>query len=345
MLPRSAVSDVKSPKSMTFIVNSADWRFDGVSVEGTEKILEDFLEFVATSRDRNEVVEIGDDFQVCLMRGQQSLWDMFDGSATGLSGELRQEIAAWLGSAQYYADTQIWPQGAEHTEVSIGEEGRVENPDVAWAHHCVRGGHTVACITLGQGGIFATSTHAGNAQLHFVRDERDRKAFWRKRVEMERGDLTVLNQISRHAYPNIHFVDGVLYNLDRLSGGYLAVKSKVLQILSQLDDWGQWVFECRPPAISPGEESLDHPKVAPSNQLIEKRFAGLGILVSPEKPNVRLNGRCRRAREVALGSTTLYCEWHVKIEPHRNRIHFHKPIAESDNKLVVAIIHEHLPLP
>jgi hypothetical protein len=52
----------------------------------------------------------------------------------------------------------------------------------------------------------------------------------------------------------------------------------------------------------------------PSNQIIEHRFKGFNLDVAPEKPNVYAHGESRKARETKLGTRTLYCEWHVKLE-------------------------------
>jgi len=83
----------------------------------------------------------------------------------------------------------------------------------------------------------------------------------------------------------------------------------------------------------------------PTNKIIAQRFHGFGIVIAPENPDVFLNRRCREAREVKAGGLSLYCEWHVKLEPHRNRIHVHPPIPTTDNKFIVGVIDEHLILP
>lgn len=67
--------------------------------------------------------------------------------------------------------------------------------------------------------------------------------------------------------------------------------------------------------------------------------------MAPENPDVYLDNRCRRAREIAIGERTLYCEWHGKLELHQNRVHIHPPVIESNGKVIIAFFHEHLPLP
>jgi len=331
---------------MAFVVNGSEWCFDGLPVEDVERIIEDFLEFKDISNERGEAVEIGDDFQNRPMREADTLWDMFaENSDQSLSGELRQSLAAWLGSARYYADAAEWPDGAENTVVSIGESEPNENPDVAWVHHCVRAGIPAACFSLGDPIVCNTKTESGEAVVYFVRHDDQRIAFWRNQILIEGDNDVCLPRLAPHAYPEIHFVSGVLSHLNRLSGGYLASRNVIRSTFASLNDWGDWVFNCPPPAETPDENGVVPSGDHPSNQLIEKRFLGFGMTVVPEKPNVYQKKNCREARETVLSGRTLYCEWHVKIELHRNRIHIHKPVAESNHKVIVGMIAEHLPLP
>ena len=67
--------------------------------------------------------------------------------------------------------------------------------------------------------------------------------------------------------------------------------------------------------------------------------------MAPENPDVYLDRRCREARQITIAGRTLFCEWHGKLEPHRNRVHVHPPVRESKDKLIIGIFDEHLPLP
>lgn len=327
---------------MDFIVNGADWFFDGMPIADVEELIEKFLSFVDISVERGETVEIGDNFQTRPMRDAQTLWDLFaENTDQSLSGELRQEMAAWLGSVALYADAADWPDGIENSLISIDGESLVDNLDAAWAHHCVRGGHSVACITLSDTVVYETTTASGRATLFFVGEESGRRAFWRKQI---RNDAS-LARLAPHAYPDIHFVDGVLDHMNRLAGGYLALSAVIGSTFANLDDWGRWIFECPPPAVKPNENVLASAEDRPDNDLIKKRFLGLGMTAAPEKPNVYQNLACRNARVTVLNNRSLYCGWHVKLELHRNRIHIHRPVEESNHKVIVGMIAEHLPLP
>jgi hypothetical protein len=105
------------------------------------------------------------------------------------------------------------------------------------------------------------------------------------------------------------------------------------------------VFASPSPALTPADTPPLDINKSPSDHVIKLRFAGFGIAAAPENPNVRGHKTSREARETRNVGRTLYCEWHVKLQPHQNRIHFHKPVPESCNKIIIGMIHEHLSLP
>lgn len=331
---------------MTFIVNGADWDFAEMDAEAVECLIDRALGFVAVSADRGEDVLIGDEFQTRPMHGAFTLWDLFaEDSPLHLSKEIAQELAAWLQRAQRYPDVSEWPAGVDDAMISIGGAPAAQNEDLAWVHYCLRSGRPTASITLGPSQVVATTTATGSIEVHFVGDDSGRKQFWRTAITLEGDNLNSLVRYAEHAYPDLHFVGNVLLDADHLAGGYLASRQRVRFALAILNDWGSWTFAHPPPAISPEDTLPPHLDERPSNQLIEHRFSGFGLVAAPENPNVRSHRISREARQTVIDERTLYCEWHIKLEPHRNRIHFHAPVPESGNRVVIGMIAEHLPLP
>ena len=49
-----------------------------------------------------------------------------------------------------------------------------------------------------------------------------------------------------------------------------------------------------------------------------------------------------RLRDVEYGGEVYRCEWHSKLEPHRNRIHFHVIGGKGEPEVLIGIFHEHL---
>lgn len=331
---------------MAFVVDSSEWHFDGWTVAQVVGSIERLLDRVQSARERNETVWIGDSLQTRPVLNDLDLWSLSSrDSPIHLPQEVCQELAAWLGSARRYLDDD-WPDGLEETELRIGDDEPRDNEDVAWAHHHVRGDRAVACLGLTRSGVYETSSKLGKVPVHWILDEAGHRGFWRNAIGLEGDDEISLEALGPHAFPDLYFVDGVWQGLHRLGGGYLALRAEIKRCLGVLDDNGVWIFTCPPPALSPNETGADAKTGgSPTNQVIERRFLGFNLNVAPEKPNVATNAACRTAREVTIGAKTLYCEWHAKLELHRNRIHIHAPVRESGNKVIIAIIDEHLPLP
>jgi hypothetical protein len=265
-------------------------------------------------------------------------------SALALPQELSRELEAWLMRAPVYSNGP-WPSGFTDEGISIDGAPNTPNPDVEWVHCATRDGTPMACITLGPTRLAQTETAAGNAQIHFVIDEAGRNAFWRSAIVVAGDNLASLVTYSPKAYPDLHFVEGVVNDAGKLAGGYLASRVRVQMTLATLNDWGSWAFTCPPPVLTPEEAVPESAEGLPSNQIIEHRFRGFNLDAAPENPNVYTHRESRKARETNIGTRTLYCEWHVKLEGHRNRIHIHVPVEESGGRVVIGMIHKHLPLP
>ncbi|MBB5192619.1 hypothetical protein HNQ50_003363 [Silvimonas terrae] len=333
---------------MSFVIDGSEWNFNGWSSEDIIFAIDLLLERVEIAKNRKETIWIGDDLQTRSMLGDLDLWSLVaPDSPISVPPEIRQELAAWLGRASKYLDEPDWPHGmADALLIGVdGQAQQAENADWAWAHHHVRNGRPVACIGLRRSGVHDTDSVYGHAVVHWVVDENSHRAFWRDAIELEGDSQEALERLAPHAFPDLFFQANVWRGLNELVGGYDAERKTVQKYLRVLDDQGYWAFTCPPPALSRGEADGPDPKARPSNQIIERRFMGLALEVAPEKPNVHDDTRCREAREIVLGGRTLYCEWHGKLKPHQNRLHFHPPVPESGEKVIIAIFHRHLPLP
>lgn len=332
---------------MAFVVEGADWVLDGKTQREVLDAVDDFLDLLDRASNDDVTVWFGDDFTARPMLGDSSIWDLCtETSAIHLPTEVWQELAAHLGRAKFYVDEPEWPADfPDDVDVSIDAGPMVVNMDVAWAHHSVLSGKAVACVGLWRKGVFKTAIGGGVAELHWVgHGPSAASEFWQHAIELEGNSPASFERFARLAYPRLHFAGRVLHQADEFAGGYYAIADVLKRYLKMLDESGHWALTAAPPAQSrtepPGPEGSN-----PSNQLIQRRFALLALDLAPEKPNVYADGKCREARQILLKGRTLYCEWHCKLEPHRNRVHLHAPVPESDNKLVVAIFAEHLPLP
>lgn len=332
---------------MAFVIDGSGWDFSGWDSDRISLALDRFLERADIARERGETIWLGDDLQSRHVLNTLDIWSLWSPeSPFDLSREILQELSALLGSAPRYADENEWPPGFEDDiTISVAGGPAVENADVAWAHHWVRARRAVGCMALEVSKVADTSSSLGSVALHWITSEHSHRGFWRSAIEVQGDTERSLIALAPHAFPDLHFHEGVWHGLGALAGGYSSLRQVIRGYLAVLDDEGEWVFTHPPPALLRRDSVAPQVGVQPSNQVVERRFQGLGLEIAPENPDVRADRRCREAREIRIGTRTLYCEWHGKFEPHRNRVHIHPPVPESAGKVVVAIFHEHLPLP
>lgn len=331
---------------MSFVIDGSEWVFDGWAKDDLIHTIERLIDRVWTAQRRNEVIWIGDDLQTRHVLGDHDLWSLLAPDAPiTLPPELGQELAAWLGSAPRYLDEEPWPEWILEVQVSVDNSPQMENCDLAWAHHNVRTGRHVACIGLKRSGAYETTSALGSAVVHWISDDATHITFWRSAISSGFASVQALESYAEHAYPDLYFAPGALGRADTFGGGLQASRSELLRYLAVLNDYGIWAFTFPPPALTPEEPTGPEPTARPTNQIIERRFRGLNLNMAPENPNVKLNNACREAREITLAGKTFYCEWHGKLEAHRNRIHVHPPVPQSNGRVIIAILHEHLPLP
>lgn len=329
---------------MAFVVDSAEWCFDGWSEFEAIGAVESLLDRISQAGARGEKVWIGQGLQTRLVLGGADLWSLRSpDSPIKFSPEIWQELTAWLTNPAYYEEAEQ-PLGVEVIDIEVGQNLPASNPDAAWAHHHVRTGYPMGCFGLRRRGKHLTTTAYGIATLHWITDESEHREFWRDSIIILGGGKEVLRERAPHAYPDLYFPATAWGGLNDLSS-YLALRQEIWKYLGVLDDSAHWVFTFPPPALIKGEPAGPDRTAAPSQQVIEKRFQNLGLVLSPEKPNVFARKECRTAREIVISDLTLYCHWHAKLQPHIDRIHIHPPVAQSRQKVVVAIFHKHLPLP
>jgi hypothetical protein len=64
---------------------------------------------------------------------------------------------------------------------------------------------------------------------------------------------------------------------------------------------------------------------------------------SPESPNTKADAKAWAERRIAFDGKETWCEWHTKLESHRDRIYFHPGNSSvADGRLIVGIFHLHL---
>lgn len=134
---------------------------------------------------------------------------------------------------------------------------------------------------------------------------------------------------SASAFPRLIFKKGIEREIRRFSRPYRQIRTTLVAGLSALNDQLIELLDAGTPILELG------PRLE----------AATGFGLSPESPQTHRNQAAMRARDVTYNGQTFRCEWHLKLEPHRDRIHFHlyDPRIGDGNKLLIGIFTDHLP--
>lgn len=222
------------------------------------------------------------------------------------------------------------PNWDEDTDVFVDPDVTVDGrPDngygIAWALHCVRARRGVAVVTVPQ--RFSPGPHEVDAAydssgvgVYFVVSADDHKGFFRTIYELEDVPEDEFFGLAERAFPDLLFVEGLSFR--HFEGTYRELRSRVVFHLAQIHDGFAEAHRAE-------------------NGRSERVSTRLGIQVSIEGTTRSSEGLMKR-RDVEFGGRVYRCEWHSKIERHRNRIHFHPGDESTGDRILVGIFHRHL---
>ena len=188
--------------------------------------------------------------------------------------------------------------------------------------------HGVACLVFGgsaRRGFAEASSEFGRAEIFFFAASSELVKFWRRLYELEDTPEEDFFALAHRAFPALIFHADLSFR--RFSGAYRDLRPAVVTHLAVLNDQFMAAYE----------------QANGIARQIESALASAGCTgVSPESPGTHKNQQAMSQRDVQHDGATVRCEWHAKLEPHRNRIHF----AFGDRfggRVFIGIFAEHLP--
>ncbi len=197
---------------------------------------------------------------------------------------------------------------------------------IAWARKTVMAGCGMAIVTARHrfsGGAHAVDqiTQPRLVDVVFVVTPADHPTFYRTLYKVENIPEGEFFAIAAKAFPDLAFAPTV--NFRHFGGAYVNRRPEVVRHLSLINDRFLELYRAE----------------LGSSMSISMR---LGIDVSIEG-NIRTSETLMRYRDAEFGGRVYRCEWHSKLEAHRNRIHFHIGDEGTDGRILIGIFHQHLP--
>lgn len=188
--------------------------------------------------------------------------------------------------------------------------------------------HNAACLGVdaaGHSGFQPVVVDGRTQQVFFFASAEQLTSFWRELFERENVVEANFFVLAREAFDALVFCETLSFR--RFAGSYSELRGPVVGILSGLNDHFAAVHErCR---------GVRHE--------VQAVLRGVGVNVSPESPGTHGSERLMAHRWVQHKGREYRCEWHAKVERHRNRVHFALPDERLGGRILVGLFVDHLP--
>lgn len=307
---------------MRYVVDENGWTLpDGSDLVAA---LEGFLDLMARCREEGGDVAKSEFLDYVELLPGRDLWGVLTDAA--VDRDVRVAIQQALSRCV------PWDGGDLPDPVDVVVDGGgLEAWSVSWAHDRARGRKASALLVLdgsprrGRKDV----TRGGDARaLHFVASPAERLGFLRDVPELEDLQPDEYMRLAPLAFPDVCFTDDLAAQCGRFSRRFDEVRPTLTRHLAALNDDFQEIMRAH--------------RGLPSD--VQAAFrAKTGVDSSPESANTKADARAWAERRVVHGGKPTWCEWHTKLEPHRDRVYFHPGNPQvADGRLLVGIFHLHL---
>lgn len=305
------------------VIDETSFDFRGLEASSIEDYLDDFSDTVWELREDSiatwkppmlEAVTCADGYELFsyLMGAPGNLIDR----------DTRLRFFSLIGKCPEWDDS-----APEYLEVTFTEGAPVMALSAAFALTLALRRQGVACLVFGactRHDFVTVSSGAACANIFFFTTAAALKVFWRSLYELEDIPEADFFTLANLAFPDLLFNPDLTFR--RFEGAYRDLRRLIVSHLSVLNDDFLRAYRA-------------------ANGIardVEATLASIGCPgISPESPNTHKKERVMRMRDVEYRGSAIRCEWHTKIEPHRNRIHF--AFGDSFGSMIfVGIFVDHL---
>lgn len=319
---------------------------EDVTAAAIQRRIEEFVAVVVARHSSGDEVFRWSRLEEVMVRPGVPLCDLLYGAveSIALDSELRLALLQVVNRCVHWDDRF---ESCESPMVRIGE-AEFSAPTITVVTSRISAGCGSACLTLGdsppRGGLTTVQAESGACEVHFISAEAQVPGFFRTLFELEDMKADAYMDNALDAFPRLAFVPGLASQMSSFATRYRDVRKLVTKHLTALND------------VFPDVFARHHGNPSETSRELAARC---GVDASPESPNTRANGSAMREREVAVSNVlsgrrsllvrrTVTCEWHTKITPVSDRIHFHPGLGgapesrPAEGKVIVGIFARHL---
>ena len=322
-----------------FVLDESSW------AEATEanlvgelaNAIECLLERLDVARGRDEpVVKYKYFYDTDLGDGVRLYASLFDPCCPlRLDRDLTNRLIIALDRAKAFDDSRLHQEIAEfHGDVWLA-------PGVVWAHTSCLEGRYVAVLPLPiqdvPVGQVPVTVDDATLKIVFVKEESQHVAFFRSLISLEDADETQFKRLAPSAFPALDWADDVWSGLGDFSCPYIEIRDKLVKCLGGLSDHGAACFD----TLHAGDP----------RHLTRVLSARIGAQTSDENGATKRFNRSRQERSRRHRGINKVFWWHIKLQPHVDRIHFlYEPSPgrrprPRESRIVVGLFKDHCILP
>lgn len=307
-----------APTEYRFLVDEASLRVGTLKGADIEVALDNLAEQLTLAREQQEATGIISGFEVIECRSGMRLYELL--TSNEISRDCRNRIFRLLDKCgRFDSDPSFY------VEPNVEVDGHVV-PSYAMATVLEAQRGAVAMGSFGLvppygPGLVRVTDASGSGEAVVVTDTESRLDFYRWIYPTEDVGEARFFELAPLAFPHLRFAEGVTFR--RFEGSYTDLRDQVVYHLGRINDSFRAAY-------------VDH------DGRPDEVKAALNLDISMESPNTRQSERLMRERDAIYEGKTYRCEWHSKIEQHRNRIHLHPGDDLSQNCVVVGFFVKHL---
>lgn len=306
------------------VIDESSFDFRNVADPDVESALESFNDAVEQSRSQGQAPAVCSLYSFVECRDGVELFDLLFARATDVDPDVCRRTAVLLDRCDEW--DELAPSGCEPASL---RKAPIDAYSVGFACAMRRAGRIVGCLVVPTSachGWKSVPSGSSTQSVFFFAMASEARVLWRSVFDTEAVGEQDFFAIAAFAFPTLAFQPQLRFG--RFTGSYMAVRDAVVRILSAIEDhFGSVLTEC---------------KGLPYD--VDAAMGRYGVDLSPESPKTRASESLMRQRDVDYDGTTYRCEWHAKIEPHRNRIHFTLPTQGPQGHILIGIFAEHLPV-
>ena len=251
---------------------------------------------------------------------------IYDEEKSPLEHDIRIRLMRIIGQCEH------WDDSFDTVNVDFKVAGnRVASRSLDYVFERIKNGHAMACICFSEYGCILEKCEVIRGdkiiQIYFLTNVGYVINFYRDIIEIE--NLNEIDYIlhAQLAFPDLFFVEGIHRQFGNFMQGYTRARLKVTHHLSFLNDYFGSLCE-----------QNNH-----NMQIVFSESKSRGVPISIESKATRHNKSAMKEREVIINGKSIICEYHTKLNPRYDRIHFHQGAQDiADGKIIIGIFARHL---